>query len=79
MIEGNMLIIAVGPVECGLCPAKLDDDGHAVTREGLVLEVDGSELPFCWKHVRAFTNLKRNAKPKAKPITPEFPAMKNGS
>lgn len=58
-MTGFAMIIAEGEVECPYC----DPTGKkGTTKDGLVIEVNGVEMPVCWKHLQAVVRTQGNAK-----------------
>jgi hypothetical protein len=63
MLNGrNFAIIGDGQVLCPLCPQKTDDEGRPVLKDGVAVEIDGSESTFCWKHLKAMVTMIANAR-----------------
>ena len=71
----HVLIIGEGEIECPFC----DPTGKKGTvKDGVSIEVDGTEQTVCWKHLQALVRSRANAaRPKTEPATPLF-ARGNG-
>lgn len=60
--DKSVVIVGEGQVICALCPQKKDEDDNPVKRDGVAVEIDGSESTFCWKHLRAMVTMLANAR-----------------